>query len=200
MPRSPSARVFIENIDINSRECILWPFSLDRKGYGKVSIDGKTIVASRYSLIFHKGEPPEEGMFACHEPVLCHNRSCVNPNHLSWKTCQQNAKDRILDKTWGGEMCNSKLTDKEVLRILSDVRSYDEIASDYSVTVSNIRSIKEGVTWSHLKGVRNKIKNRNIRFTDQQIVDIKNDDRTLMKIASDYGCSYSTIYRYKKSY
>ena len=62
----------------------------DNGGYGLLSVNGRMIGAHRYSYILHHG-PIADGMFVDH---ICHNRGCVNPDHLRQATPKQNQENR----------------------------------------------------------------------------------------------------------
>lgn len=75
-----------------SDECIEWPFNLGTAGYPSMrSPGGKTMGAHSFSCSYHHGPRPAK-MDACHS---CHNRKCVNPNHLRWDTRRANIIEGI---------------------------------------------------------------------------------------------------------
>ena len=76
--------------------CAIWPFGVNSHGYCHVTHNGKTRNAHRVALIILSGEDPA-GLVAAHGP--CHNRACINPLHVSWKTKKENALDRLRDGT-----------------------------------------------------------------------------------------------------
>ena len=76
---------FWQKVDKTS-SCWLWTAALDRDGYGKIGVNGKSIRSHRYSYELHKGEL-EGGMVVDH---LCKVRNCVNPAHLRIVTWVQN--------------------------------------------------------------------------------------------------------------
>lgn len=59
--------------------CWIWPFSLDRKGYGRVSFQGKRWLAHRLTFSVFVG-PLMDGLQVDH--INCVSRACCNPAHL----------------------------------------------------------------------------------------------------------------------
>lgn len=62
--------------------CWVWNHSKLNNGYGIISLNGKRILAHRYSYEYFKNKLPKfvnKGLEIDH---LCHNRLCVNPDHL----------------------------------------------------------------------------------------------------------------------
>lgn len=71
-------------------ECWQW-LDTERFGYGQVDIDGKRQMAHRYSYELVIGPVPA-GLFLRHK---CDNPICVNPDHLTPGTHQQNMDDMV---------------------------------------------------------------------------------------------------------
>lgn len=67
-------------------DCWIWIGAKNNKGYGHIGVNGKTILAHRFSYSFQYGGIPK-GMTLDHQ---CRNRSCVNPYHLKPMTQKQN--------------------------------------------------------------------------------------------------------------
>jgi hypothetical protein len=70
--------------------CWLWTGNHDRRGYGRIAVDGKTLGAHRVSYeLMHGPIPPR--MLVDHR---CFNHACVNPSHLRLATQKQNVEHR----------------------------------------------------------------------------------------------------------
>jgi HNH endonuclease len=103
--------------------CWVWCASLNNKGYGVLSINGRMRYAHRISYQLHYGDL-EQGNVVMHR---CDNPSCVNPHHLSKGTQADNVRDMMEKgrRTWvshfngpQGEVCHfAKLTSETVVEI-----------------------------------------------------------------------------------
>lgn len=77
----------------------------------------------------------------------CDNPSCINPDHLTVGTQQENIADR-RNRNRGVD----KLSDTDIpfIRALLTVWSVKRIAERYAVTRRSISMIRDGVTWKHI--------------------------------------------------
>ena len=140
--------------------CWLWLGALrGSNGYGALKVNGKPVVAHRYSYERHVGPIPT-GMFVCHR---CDNPSCVNPNHLFLGTDQDNSDDKVRksrqakgaslaaaqkEKRPRGESNgNSKLTRAQVTEIRAINLPQRAIASRFGVTQALVSKIKRKEIW-----------------------------------------------------
>lgn len=143
-----------DHVDHDSDECLLWPFVRTGKGYGHVTVGGKTKIASRVMCAFVNGEPPTPEHQSAHS---CGNGhlGCVNPRHLSWKTNDENIQDKIAHgrSTRGERQWQSKLTATEAkqIRSLLGTASHAEIAQKFGVNKWCVADISRGKTWGWIE-------------------------------------------------
>ena len=98
----------------DSNGCWIWARSVDRDGYGRFKIAGRTMRAHRVSYEAFVGSAA--GRLVCHK---CDVPSCVNPDHLVLGTHSTNMLDRternrVVPR---GKKAGPKLTPVEFLRI-----------------------------------------------------------------------------------
>lgn len=96
-------------------ECLIWPFSRNKAGYGQVHFRGKQANAHRAMCFLAHGEPPTPTHEAAHSCGRGHE-GCVNPRHLSWKTHVENEADKREHGTLrlGEHHWNARLSDSQV--------------------------------------------------------------------------------------
>lgn len=71
--------------------CWNWVGNKDSLGYGRLKFQGKTVSAHRASYLIWVEEIPEDLVI----DHICHNTSCVNPDHLRAGTQKQNMEHRL---------------------------------------------------------------------------------------------------------
>lgn len=135
-------------------ECVIWPYGIQGNGYGRVVYKGKVLGAHRLAWELYNKRKLRPGMLACHKPIECHNRSCMNPLHIREASRKENCEDMVLDGTrlLGEDTASAKLSASDVVRIrqLANHKSQTEIAKIFGVSVSNISRILSGQTWKHV--------------------------------------------------
>ena len=127
-----------------------------KHAYGKIRFQKKDYVTHRVSYEIYRGPIPP-GMQVLHDPVLCNNPSCVNPNHLRLGTPAENVADIDIagTRTARGEGHRlSKLNEREVREIresyANGIASKSELSRRYGVTPSNIGKILNRTIWKHV--------------------------------------------------
>lgn len=139
--------------DHSGDECLLWPFSRMRCGYGFARFMGMKTTASRAMCVAAHGHPLDEKLEAAHR---CGNGhlGCVNPRHLYWATASQNQMDRVRHGTSnrGGRHPMAKLTPIDVLgiRLMLAGNSQRAVAKAFGVSQTAVYSINAGRSWGHL--------------------------------------------------
>jgi hypothetical protein len=151
--RKPAEERFWSKVEKSSpSECWEWKASRYKHGYGIFwwKKYGEQY-AHRVAWILTFGPIPD-GICVCHK---CDNRGCVNPNHLFLGTVAENIRDRDAKnrQNKGEKMKSAKLSRDDVLKIRelhkAGVR-YSELARQFSVTWSTIKSACDYTTWKHV--------------------------------------------------
>lgn len=83
------------NMGDGQNDCWLWTAWTNGKGYGLIKIEGKAVLAHRFSYEIHKGPIPK-GKVIDH---LCRRPACVNPGHLEAVTQKVNV-NRAVGAVW----------------------------------------------------------------------------------------------------
>ena len=135
---------FLDKVNF-TEGCWEWNGSTKSTGYGKIMINKKTVSAHRFSYMLYNGSIPD-GMIVRH---LCHNKACVNPQHLEVGTHKENTQDSVVDgrMSHGERHPKAKLTKYQVDAIRNDDRGCVTIAKEYGVNKSTVLRIKRGETW-----------------------------------------------------
>lgn len=128
-------------------DCIDWPFTRDRKGYG-VWVIG----AHRTVCLMAHGQPPSHIHQAAHS---CGRPSCVNPAHLRWATPKENQADQLRHGTRnrGTRNGRNKLMTPEVLEIRRRVaagESNSSLGREFGVSNVTVSLIVSRKRWSWL--------------------------------------------------
>jgi hypothetical protein len=112
-------------------------------GYVFLKHNGIRIRAHRYVWIITHGDI-REGFLICH---TCHNRICVNPDHLYMGTRIDNTQDMMRDGRFNfGKRRKGTftLTPQQVKEIRESTLSSYKLAELYPVTDVQIRRIRNG--------------------------------------------------------
>lgn len=138
-------RMFLaQALKSNHDQCIPWPFGMNGAGYGVFQKDGTKWLAHRYIATEKHGPPPSDSHDAAHAPIKCHNRSCINPNHVFWATRKENLSHRKDDGTFinGDDHASTVVSDADVKKIRNSKKSQSDLAKEYKVSQPHISKIK----------------------------------------------------------
>jgi HNH endonuclease len=131
--------------------CWFWTGALDPKGYGRVTVDGRTWFAHRLCWTIFVG-PLSENESLLHS---CDNPQCVNINHLKPGTQQDNIDDMVSRGRMprGSARAHAKLSESAVVEILKwrGKMSYTKIAALFGTSRSVVGTIMIGKSWKHVK-------------------------------------------------
>lgn len=83
-----------EHVGYQGDDCLVWPFSRRKDGYGQVGVDGFVSKAHNVMCELVHGPAPSRNHMACHE---CGNGhlGCVHPKHVFWRTHAENMRDMV---------------------------------------------------------------------------------------------------------
>lgn len=156
-PANGEALAFYVNqvVPYDGDECLVWPFTRDKQGYGKLMVDGKNKTVSRLVCEAANGPPPTLRHDAAHS---CGRGKfgCVAKRHMRWATRKENVADMIAHGTMsrGSQRRIAKLHEADVLEIVSrrgKVRT-SVLAKQYGVKNATICDIMSGRNWGWLTG------------------------------------------------
>lgn len=134
-------------------ECIEWPYSKFRDGYGRTRFRGVNTYAHRAVCTLAHGEMPVGMSDAAHS---CNNRSCVNPRHLRWATHADNEGDKVVHGTlrFGEKVNFAKLTAADVIeirRLLAErILVQSKIAERFGISQGGVSLIATGKRWARV--------------------------------------------------
>lgn len=140
---------FFAKLKLNSLNgCLEYTGTLDRKGYGEFSYEGKIRFAHRLAYYFENGDF-DQTMLVCHS---CDNPKCCNPVHLFLGTHEDNMRDMVAKgRSTKGRPPSKlsyeprrKLTDLQVADIRANVKKRGDqtiMARIYNVSNRTISGI-----------------------------------------------------------
>lgn len=142
----------LKNYIVSPEGCWEWQGDFRPNGYGRLTINGKSVSSHRASYEYHVGKVPA-GLLTLH---LCDNKKCMRPEHLYVGTFIDNGADFSDTGQFRGEgNPNVILKEDEVKEIKALIKSrqitYHKIAEKFGVSRQAIKDIALGRTWSWLK-------------------------------------------------
>lgn len=144
-------------IDKKENGCWIFTGAKDKLGYGRMSINKKTVLSHRLAWLIKYGEYPDECL--CHK---CDTPSCVNPDHLFVGTRLDNNLDMknkgrmyILKPQIGSKHPMSKLIEKDIEKIRELYKkgmSRKDINKQFKqVSYSTIKLIISNKIWKNVQ-------------------------------------------------
>lgn len=134
-------------------DCVIWPYAVNPAGYGKLTVNGWPVQASRVVCEAVHGPAPSPEYEAAHSCGKGHT-GCVAPRHLHWATPSQNQMERLDHGTdnRGEKHPLVKLTEMQVREIysLKGTESNRALGARFGVHPSHIGLIQRGKTWKSL--------------------------------------------------
>lgn len=145
----------IDNMFHEGDECLIWPYSLTKKGRARAIYQGKRIFAQRLMCMIRHGKPPtpeHETLHSCGKGHL----GCMHPDHMKWGTHAENMAEMAEHGTsnHGEKNPFAKLTEPDVMkikRLLLDGMSRKNISTLYPVSEAMIGSIDRGESWARVE-------------------------------------------------
>ena len=148
-PKETSQQYMRNRTRILENGCWEWQQS-KYLGYGRLIREGKTWPAHAYSYTVFVGPIPK-GLQINHK---CHNRSCVNPEHLYAGTQKDNVRDMNeagrRNQVRGSKGGNSKITEDIAKQIYCQDGIARLIANKFGVSISLVYAIKKKYIWKHI--------------------------------------------------
>ncbi len=138
---------------INSENgCLEWFGAVNSKGYGKLTINKKTIAAHRLSYQDHY-KVDISGQLLMH---ICDNPKCINPKHLVMGTIKDNINDKVTKgRQLKGAQCHNARLNEDIVRDILSLHSNDirnsVIARKYNIALSHVNNIVNRKIWKHVE-------------------------------------------------
>jgi len=132
-------------------ECWEWSASRNKYGYGRININKKVMKCHRLSFEIYYKRFISNGLCILHS---CDNPKCVNPNHLSEGTHQDNMNDMINKgrHAKGEKITTSKLKENDIVEIRKLLKETNltqkQIGKQFNIARSTISLIKSNKRWS----------------------------------------------------
>lgn len=134
--------------------CILWEKYKDKDGYGRLTYEGKSVRAHRLAYAKANG--------VCIHTLVgvvlhsCDNPPCINPEHLSLGTHQDNVDDMLIKgrQVHGDQKVLAVLTEQVVEQARRrhikgcKIHGSTALAREFGVSVSTMCKAMRGETWA----------------------------------------------------
>lgn len=187
----PLQQRFDAKVDRNHGPCWVWcglTTTFRKISYGRIGVGNSMLLAHRVAWELYRGPIPK-GMLVCH---TCDNGLCVNPEHLFLGTQRDNMRDAAAKgrvrtpQMVTGISPRRRLTDDDLRTIGSSRATSKELATQYGVTDSYIRRIRQATGTP------------NTKFTEDFIRQIRAAEGLGKDIAKRFATSPSHVSRVKR--
>lgn len=140
-----------EHVNHTGQNCLKYPFAVNpQTGYAQFGHNGELLYAHQWMCEQRNGCRPSPKHEAAHTCGNAH-MSCVNPNHLEWKTRKQNAEDRLRHGNYSNRKGQPryKLTAETAaqIRALAGTDTQINLARRFGVSRQLISGVQTGVCW-----------------------------------------------------
>ena len=128
--------------------CLEWTGRTDKQGYGVTFYNGSRRLVHRVVFADTHHVKLSLSNVVMHS---CDNRICINPDHLSVGTQQDNLRDMVNKGRHAKRSAHgmSILSEEDVasIKIAPDVSTNTEIAKRFGVSASHVSRIRSGKRW-----------------------------------------------------
>lgn len=144
---------FWSRVDRSGSPDACWPWTggVSSSGYGRIMIDGAALVAHRFACGLANGNPPANGLEACHS-TRCTTRLCCNGTHLRWDTHLANMADAVSNGHQCGVNNAKAVLTEDLVKIIWERRrdGATAIARGLGVSRDAVTCVIYGATWRHV--------------------------------------------------
>lgn len=131
--------------------CMLWTGCGLSTGYGKFTVNRRSVLTHRFSALLAHGAAPSQMHEVAHS---CRTPMCVAPDHIRWATSKENSADQLAHGTrnQGQRNGQAKLTRDDVLAIRYFAGEHRvpeaELSALFGVGKESISKIVRRVQWA----------------------------------------------------
>ena len=140
-----------DRITDDGRACMLLTGCVNRHGRPRICVHDVNVKCAKIIVAIRDNKPWWSQSWQTRH--LCDNPACVNPDHLTYGTAQDDAEDRLAGgKTTRGERYrHAKLTEDKALAVLHASGTYAEIGKQFGISAKHVGKIKRAEAWGHLQ-------------------------------------------------
>ena len=155
---------FWKKISKEKSGCWIWLGTKNEYGYGRINRGNKKLYAHRVAYNLANSVILQTKEIVRH---ICHNTSCINPDHLEIGTQKDNIDDKVkANRQHKGEKSpSSKLTENKVIELRKrywiNRESISDLANESKVKVSTLHECLQSKTWKHIPNFIRPRKNLN---------------------------------------